>query len=247
MAEKTARGDGAAGGGAATSGAAGDGAAESGAAGSLPERTVREGSPEKRAAILEAARELFLRDGFERTSMDAVSREAGVSKRTVYDYYGDKAGLLLDVVESAGESLLRSLQAALAEHLSDDRPIRTADDLERALAAFAIEIGTTVIGSADYAALFGLTSEHRAEFSKLEARLDSSAPEEAIAERLAHFDAAGILDVADPRLAADHFNALTMLLAYNNQRNPALADPEEVRATMTAGVHAFMRAYAARP
>ena len=59
---------------------------------------IREGAPSKRTAIESAALALFLRDGFARTSVDAVAREAGVSKRTVYDYYGDKQTLFLDVV-----------------------------------------------------------------------------------------------------------------------------------------------------
>ncbi|GAA3887914.1 TetR/AcrR family transcriptional regulator [Leifsonia kafniensis] len=210
-------------------------------------KSLREGSATKRAAILAAARELFLRDGFERTSMDAVAAQATVSKRTVYDYYGDKVRLLAEVVEDAGESLLRALYTALDEHLADDVAIRTMQDLEQALAAFVIEIGTTVVGSADYAAALTLTKEHRALLPVAPTLLDSAAPEEAIAERLAHFAERGLLDISDPRQAADHFTALTVLLAYNNQPDPARADPDEVRRSMTAGVGVFMRAYAARP
>jgi TetR/AcrR family transcriptional repressor of mexJK operon len=210
------------------------------------EKTVREGQPAKRAAILAAARDLFLRDGFERTSMDAVAAQANVSKRTVYDYYGDKERLQVEVIDDAGESLLTSLKAALVDHLSDDEPIRTADDLERALLAFSLEIGTTIIGSTDYATVFTLSGKPRRDQPELMSRHLSTAPEDAVAERLAHFDEVGILDAPDPRTAADHFNALTLLLAYNNQPDPADADPAEVRRTMTAGVHAFMRAYAAR-
>jgi len=62
---------------------------------------IREGAPAKRAAIESAAHALFLRDGYARTSVDAVAREAGVSKRTVYDYYGDKQRLFLDEIGRA--------------------------------------------------------------------------------------------------------------------------------------------------
>ncbi|QAY60141.1 TetR/AcrR family transcriptional regulator [Microbacterium protaetiae] len=210
------------------------------------EKTVREGQPGKRAAILTAARELFLRDGFERTSMDAVAAQAKVSKRTVYDYYGDKERLRVEVIDDAGESLLRSLKRALAKHLSDEAPISTADVLEQALLAFSLEIGTTIIGSTDYATVFALSGKQRAEQPELMSRQLSTAPEDAVAERLAHFHEVGILDAPDARTAADHFSALTLLLAYNNQPDPAGVDPADVRRTMTAGVHAFMRAYARR-
>lgn len=210
-------------------------------------RIVRTGSAAKRAAILLAARELFVHDGFERTSMDAVAARANVSKRTVYDYFGGKAGLLLDVSTGAMESLLASLKGAVNGHLSDDLPIRTAEDLERALVAFVVEISTTLVTSDDYATAFTLGAALRAEIPDRENPSLSTAPEAAIAERLAHFDDTGLLDVPDPLLAADHFNALTMLLAYSNQSNPARADADQVRSSMTAGVHAFMRAYARRP
>ncbi len=105
-------------------------------------RTAREGSPEKRAAILEAARELFVRDGYDRTSMDAISARAKVSKRTVYDYYGDKQRLLLGVVEAGGDVLMVALERALEAHLADDAQIRTVPQLEQALKQFAVDLAS---------------------------------------------------------------------------------------------------------
>ena len=76
-------------------------------------KPLREGQAHKRAAILTAARSLFVESGVERTSMDAVAARAGVSKRTVYDYYGDKHRLLLGVIEDAGESALTTLRESV--------------------------------------------------------------------------------------------------------------------------------------
>jgi TetR/AcrR family transcriptional regulator, mexJK operon transcriptional repressor len=53
---------------------------------------------EKRAAILEAAKHLFVRQGFEGTSMDAIANKAGVSKLTVYSHYRDKETLFAEAV-----------------------------------------------------------------------------------------------------------------------------------------------------
>jgi TetR/AcrR family transcriptional repressor of mexJK operon len=50
-------------------------------------------SEEKRAAILEAAGDLFLAHGPAGTSMDAVAERAGVSKQTVYSHFGHKEAL----------------------------------------------------------------------------------------------------------------------------------------------------------
>ena len=52
-----------------------------------------------RAAILNAAHELFLANGYAETSIDAIADRARVSRQTVYDSVGDKASLLYAVGE----------------------------------------------------------------------------------------------------------------------------------------------------
>ena len=48
----------------------------------------------KRQQILSAARQLFLQQGYARTSTDAITEAAGISKQTLYAYYRGKAELL---------------------------------------------------------------------------------------------------------------------------------------------------------
>lgn len=203
------------------------------------DKPTRAGSAPKRAAILAAARDLFLRDGVDRTSMDAISAEAEVSKRTVYDYFGAKANLLAAVVETAAEALIATLRESLERNLAGR--IETPERLEEALTAFAIDLATTVVGSTNYATIFGLTSGFRTEVAPLASYSD--APEAALGEWLAHFAEIGLLDVIDPQEAASHFAALTMHLAYSHHADPTHADPTEIHRTVTGGVHAFMRAY----
>jgi TetR/AcrR family transcriptional regulator, mexJK operon transcriptional repressor len=52
----------------------------------------------KRERVVVAASKLFLDDGYGATGMDAIAKEAGVSKATVYSYYGDKSSLFADVM-----------------------------------------------------------------------------------------------------------------------------------------------------
>jgi AcrR family transcriptional regulator len=47
-----------------------------------------------RAAVLDAARRLFVRDGYAATSMQAIAEEAGVAPKTVYLAFATKSGLL---------------------------------------------------------------------------------------------------------------------------------------------------------
>ena len=210
------------------------------------EKTVREGSPEKRTAILAAARDLFVRQGVDRVSMDAIAARAEVSKRTVYDYFGDKRSLFLAILSATSESLLATVRRALDEHLPQDARLTTVPQLEKALTALAVDLGTSIVGSADYAAGFALVAQERLRTPMTKDDIATVAVEEVFADRLARFVDAGLLDTDNPRLAADHFFALTVLLAYDRQPVPANPDPDQVRRTMIDGAHAFIRAYGMR-
>ena len=54
--------------------------------------------------VLEGARTVFMRDGFEGASVDDIVREAGVSKATLYSYFPDKRLLFLEVAKSECKS-----------------------------------------------------------------------------------------------------------------------------------------------
>ncbi|MFI6819190.1 TetR/AcrR family transcriptional regulator [Nonomuraea sp. NPDC050328] len=209
-------------------------------------KQVREGSQAKRAAIVSAARELFARQGVDGVSMDAVAAHAGVSKRTVYDYYGDKNRLFLAILSDTSAALNASVQHALDRHLPTGGSITTVPELQNAITALVLELGRTLVGSADYAAAFALVAQRRWREPGSRDDLVTVSAEDALAERLAHFTNAGLLDTNDPRTAASHLAALTILLAYNDQPDPATADHDRIRQIMTDGARAFIRAYAAR-
>jgi len=63
----------------------------------------------KRQAILDAAKNLFVRNGYASTSMDAVAAEAGVSKLTVYNHFTDKETLFSAAVVARCEEQLPEL------------------------------------------------------------------------------------------------------------------------------------------
>jgi len=60
--------------------------------------TIRRGR--KFDQVTSGARAIFLRDGFERASVDDIAREAGVSKATLYSYFPDKRLLFLEVAKA---------------------------------------------------------------------------------------------------------------------------------------------------
>jgi TetR/AcrR family transcriptional repressor of mexJK operon len=69
---------------------------------------------EKRAAILDAAKTLFLAKGFDGTSMDAIAASAGVSKLTVYSHFGDKDRLFKAAVVSRCDEQMPAAMFAVA-------------------------------------------------------------------------------------------------------------------------------------
>lgn len=71
-----------------------------------PQGPGRPKDMEKRAAILIAAKALFIRNAFAGTSMDAIAADAGVSKLTVYSHFGDKDNLFREVIRSRIQDLL---------------------------------------------------------------------------------------------------------------------------------------------
>ncbi len=208
------------------------------------DKPVREGQAHKRAAILTAARDLFVQSGVERTSMDAVAAHAGVSKRTVYDYYGDKRRLLLGVVEEAGEGALATLRRLVDQHLAD-ATIGDVRDLERAFTLLAADLGRSLLLSSDYIAAVRLIAENESLLPELDDHVLDDAHAQVLTERVAHFGDIGLLDAEDPGLAAAHFHALTTLRVLNEPARRR-ADAGNVLSIMTDGARAFVRAYAAR-
>lgn len=205
-------------------------------------KTLREGSAHKRAAILTAARELFLADGFDRSSVDAVAARAGVSKRTVYDYFGDKKTLLHAVFDAVGQSLLATIRRTLDDTLDG---VTEAAELEPALVTFSMRIATEWLDSAEYSTLQRLVRAGSDHLPHPEDRALTNAPEEAMGERFAALAGAGLLDIPDARLAADHFIALTFGVTINRLGSANAAEDTRVRPLILEGVRAFLRAYRA--
>ncbi|MDQ1233637.1 TetR/AcrR family transcriptional repressor of mexJK operon [Paenibacillus sp. SORGH_AS306] len=203
----------------------------------IENKKIRKGSLDKRAKIIAAARELFLSEGFNQSSVDAVANRAGVSKRTVYDYYGDKQHLLLAVMEETSVTVLNMIEQGISDHLLE------FNDLEQALILFCEQIVASANGSSDYKALIRLAMVEVANLPESFYENMDQATEESIIKRFIEFGKNKLLDIPDPRMAVKHFVALTILLVFN-QPKPEALDQEQVKHIITEGVRVFLRAYA---
>ena len=70
---------------------------------------------ESRQRIMAAAMHLFARDGYERTSIAGIAREAGVAKGLLYNYFSSKEDLLRTLILEAfsgGDEQIANLVAA---------------------------------------------------------------------------------------------------------------------------------------
>lgn len=205
----------------------------------IENKKIRKGSLDKRAKIIAAARELFLSEGFDRSSVDAVAAKAGVSKRTVYDYYGDKQHLLLAVMEETSTTVLNMIEKGISDHLLE------FEDLEQSLILFCEQIVTSAHGSSDYKALTRLAMIEDTNLPESFYEKMDYATEEGIIRRFIEFGKNNLLHISDPQMATKHFVALTILLVFN-QSKPENLEKDQIKNIITEGVRVFIRAYAPR-
>src|SRR5688500_8632534 len=76
-------------------------------------RAAHLGPERRRPLVLDAAHDLFLANGFDGTSMDAIAQAAGVSKPVVYDCFASKDELFTAMLDREEERVLRETEAAL--------------------------------------------------------------------------------------------------------------------------------------
>ena len=69
--------------------------------------------PAKRQQILEGADRVFSQMGFDAASMNDITREAGVSKGTIYVYFDSKEELFLELCIAYREKLFSDIYSAL--------------------------------------------------------------------------------------------------------------------------------------
>jgi AcrR family transcriptional regulator len=77
-----------------------------------------------RRRIVDAAREVFFRDGFMHANLDEVAANAGVAKGTLYRYFASKAELYVAVLAHNGEIFRQRMRETITPGLSSLEQIR---------------------------------------------------------------------------------------------------------------------------
>jgi AcrR family transcriptional regulator len=99
------------------------------------ERKPRGQGASRRGEILDAAKRLFLTDGFERATIRKIAASVGVSSAALYLYFPDKEAILRAIAESTFETLLARLEESQRQADTDLERLRAG---LRAYVAFGL-------------------------------------------------------------------------------------------------------------
>jgi len=199
---------------------------------------LKEAPPGSKAeSILAAAKRTFLAAGFGAVSMDAIAREAGVSKATVYAHFAGKEDLFGAVIERECERYFSRFSAGELD-LGDVRASLTVLGrrfLELLLSPDGIALHRIILGEVTrfpgLGEVFWRAGPERQRV-QIEAFLKSAA-------------ASGTLDLADTRLAAEQFLSLVRgdVQLRHLMRLEANADQRGIGIAVEGAVATFMRAF----
>lgn len=191
----------------------------------------------KVAQILEAASEIFLAQGFGAASMDAIAREAGVSKATLYAHFKGKEELFAAIV-SAECQRLEGLLAADAG-IKDPRQAlcRIAHDfLGLLLSPKAISAHRVVVAESQ-------------RFPELGRAFYESGPRATlrrVSDHLQTLHDSGALRVENPNMAAEQFLCMIRSHVHLEILLGITAEPDsaELDRYVESSVELFLRAHA---
>ncbi|WP_436774854.1 TetR/AcrR family transcriptional regulator [Yinghuangia sp. YIM S09857] len=195
----------------------------------------------KREAIVRAASEAFLRDGYD-AGMDTIAADAGVSKVTVYNHFGSKEELFTAIV---GDILDRALAGSTA--LVEGR-LGASDDVRGDLTAIC---RAWVAGHAtpEVLALHSVVVGSTRRFPDLGRVWQELGPDRfhtLVRAALQELDDRGRLAIDDVPLAAIQLSGLVLLphIAYGAAGSAPDADLTE--RLITGGVDMFLARYLPR-
>jgi AcrR family transcriptional regulator len=194
----------------------------------------------KRMSILEAAAEVFCRQGFAGASIDEIAAVACVSRQTIYNHYREKETLFMAVVDDVmtrANGMLFSILSTFPDK---------ADDLEHDLTAFLIRINKNCVCNHDGRFLRKLVQNegechpHLFESWRQQGPLKITT---ALAALFARLSLSGALQIEDFDVAARQF----MALGNADLQMPLLfgetPTDEQIESAARNAVRTFLRAY----
>jgi AcrR family transcriptional regulator len=191
----------------------------------------------KAETILAAAERAFLAGGFGAVTMDAIAREAGASKATVYAHFTGKEELFGAIVARVSERRFGGFSAEALDPVDIAASLTTIAHrfLDLVLSPEAISLNRIIIGEVTRFPVIGQV-------------FWAAGPERTrvqIEGFLRRAAAAGSLAIPDPRLAAEQFTALARgeIHLHSLMRLDNPADRAALGAAAASAVATFLRAF----
>jgi len=201
-------------------------------------------SGRKHKAMVDAARSLFLKQGYDRTSMEEIAVKAGVSKQTVYKHFADKKRLFEEIVlatTSQVDRVVALVAGPLVETLNVKRDLTLLG--RQFLAALMdprlLRLRRLVIANADQMPELG-RSWYAQGFERVLNTLSTS---------FASLSKRRVLLLDDPLMVAHHFVGLLLWIPVNQAMFTGNDEPytkAELDRYADAAVSAFLAAYGAK-
>ncbi|MDE3798932.1 TetR/AcrR family transcriptional regulator [Sinorhizobium meliloti] len=193
--------------------------------------------PVKRERILDGAKRVFMRSSFDAASMNDITREAGVSKGTLYVYFENKEDLFTALIARERNIIVNSVK----QSLNGNEPI------EEALHAFGVKLVTSI--TSDYTiramrTVLGVIDR----MPRLAQRFFTATPENGYTVLKAYLDqqvSAGMLSIEDTEIAAKQFIDLAMAGMFKG-RLFGMCDAvsaESIEKNVRSAIRVFLAAY----
>ncbi|MCM2475787.1 TetR/AcrR family transcriptional regulator [Rhizobium sp. CG5] len=194
--------------------------------------------PVKREQILDGAKRVFMKLGFDAASMNDVTREAGVSKGTIYVYFQSKEDLFASLIEREKGRFAEELRDLLARDGS----------VEDRLLQFGLTYARHVVNSDMIPAMrtvIGVTDRMPGLCTRFFASTPSNA-QTVLQEFIERQAEVGALSVDDADLASRQFIDLSTSILFKRRlfgQMTSTPDVNEIDRIVKSGLRVFLAAY----
>jgi len=191
----------------------------------------------KRTAIVDAASRAFFDVGYAAASIEQIAEDAGVSKVTIYNHFGDKRALFAAAVELECEKLRGHFSI---DAISSDRTI--GERLTRIGEAMSAFLSRPEV--VQFERRIAAETEHEPAIGRAFLESGPWRMKAAFSSFLMHSAAKGELRIEDAELAADQFASMCKGMGGLERRFGEQVDPAQNSKRIRSAVEVFLRAYA---
>lgn len=187
--------------------------------------------------VLDAARVIFMAEGYEGASMDDIAAKAQVSKATVYSYFPDKSLLFVEATKAEIERITQEAEAIVLDEIAVEPILRFS-------ARTIIDFYMSNLGKSMFRVCVA-EAERFPELGKVFYEAGPKMGRERLGAFLAMANQSGLLTIEDTDLAADQFSELCRADLFSRVVF-GLADsitPQDIERVINGAIETFLARY----